>query len=67
MSPLIFNMALEHLAIFIRSHQAIEGAKVKDKIIKLSSIKHLFQTLAEFGRISGYKIGKNSIDGAQFI
>lgn len=73
LSPLLFNMTLESLAIAVRSNLAIEGIKVVDKDIKLglyvddvvcyltnpkSSIKYLTQTLVDFEWVSGYKINQ---------
>ncbi len=74
LSPLLFVLAKELLAIAIRCNQNIIGIEINnteskiglfvdDIIIMLShlnqSISHLLNTISEFGNISGNKINKS--------
>lgn len=79
MSPLIFNLALEPLAIAKRSGPDIERIKIKDKTIKmgiytddvvcyLSSLESLFKKLTQwlevFSLITEYKVNqRKTVDG----
>lgn len=68
LSPLLFNIALEPLAIGIRSHPDIHGIKLGDSesLVNLyaddavtnpeKSVPHLFTHIKSFGRLSGYTI-----------
>lgn len=71
LSPFLFNLALEPLAIGIRSHSSIQGIHMgpsecltslyaDDMLITLSNpeegIPRLLQYMSEFGQISGFKI-----------
>lgn len=68
LSPLIFNMALEPLAIAIRANKVIKGIQLKKLTIRLGmyvddvvsnpvvSIKALNRLIGEFGLISAYKV-----------
>lgn len=76
MSPMVFNLALEPLAITIRTNQDIQGIMVKNKMIKLgiyaddvicylTNPEKLFnklkQILVSFGLISGYKVNQEKM------
>ena len=74
LSPLLFVMVIEPLAIAIRSNQNITGIKINeidnkiglfadDIVIFLShleqSLHHLFNTISAFSKLSGYKINES--------
>lgn len=71
LSPLLFDIALEPLAMGIRSHPHIHGIKIGDKealvslyaddlLLYLSdpaeSVSYLLEYIKDFGKISGYTI-----------
>ena len=69
LSPLLFNIVLEVLAIAIREEKEIKGIQVGKEEIKLSlfavilyienpkdSIRKLLELISEFSKVSGYKI-----------
>ena len=71
LSPLLFDIVLEVLAIAIRQEEEIKGIQIGKEEIKLSlfaddmilyikkpkdSIKKLIDLINEFGNIAGYKI-----------
>uniref|UniRef100_A0A8D0HFE3 Reverse transcriptase domain-containing protein n=1 Tax=Sphenodon punctatus TaxID=8508 RepID=A0A8D0HFE3_SPHPU len=79
LSPLLFNIALEPLAIAIRAQHQIAGIKIQGKEFKLalyaddmllslrelpSSIPKLLDIIQQFGKISGYRI---NIDKSQMM
>lgn len=69
MSPLLFNLALEHLARFLEDSDLYRGISVgrqevtlfaDDILLFLSNpseqLKSLLQTMSHFGKFSGYRI-----------
>nr|KAF6360158.1 hypothetical protein mMyoMyo1_011111 [Myotis myotis] len=71
LSPLLFNIVLEELAIAIRQEEEIKGIQIGKEEVKLSlfvddmilyiqnprdSIKKLLDLIHEFGNVAGYKI-----------
>lgn len=71
LSPLLYNLGLESLAIVIRANKQIEGIVMQDHILKISlnvddivyflrkpetSLKILSQLITDFGSISRYKV-----------
>ena len=70
LSPLLFNIVLELLAIAIRKAKEIKGIQIR-KVVKLSlfaddlilyidnpkdSIRKLLELISEFSKVAGYKI-----------
>ena len=71
LSPLLFNIVLEVLAIAIREEKEITGIQIGKEEVKLSlfaddmklyiqnpkySIRKLLELISEFSKVSGYKI-----------
>ena len=71
LSPLLFNIVLETLAVAIREEKEIEGIKISNEETKLSlfsddmmvylqnlreSIKKLMGIINNFSKVAGYKI-----------
>ena len=71
LSPLLFNIVLEVLAIAIREEKEIKGIQIRREEVKLSlfagdiilytenhedSIRKLLELISEFSKVSGYKI-----------
>ena len=71
LSPLLFNIVLEVLAIAIREEKEIKGIQIGKEKIKLSlfaddmilyienpkdSIRNLLELISEFSKVAGYKI-----------
>ena len=72
LSPLLFNIALEVLAIAIREEKEIKGIQIKKEAAKLSlfaddmillyienskdSSRKLLELISEFSKVAGYKI-----------
>ena len=71
LSPLLFNVILEVLAIAIREEKEIKGIQIRKEEIKLSlfaddmimyienpkdSIRKLLELISEFSKVAGYKI-----------
>ena len=71
LSPLLFNIVLEVLAIAIREEKEIKGIQIRKEEIKLSlfaddmilylenpkdSIRKLLELISEFSKVAGYKI-----------
>ena len=71
LSPLLFNIVLEVLAIAIREEKEIKGIQIRKEEIKLSlfaddmilyienpkdSIRKLLELISEFSKVLGYKI-----------
>ena len=71
LSPLLFNIVLEVLAIAIRQEEEIKGIQIRNEEIKLSlfaddmvlyienpkdSTKKLLEQINEFSKVAGYKI-----------
>ena len=71
LSPLLFNIVLEVLAIAIREEKEIKGIQIGKEEVKLSlfadnmilyienpkgSIRKLLEFISEFGKVGGYKI-----------
>ena len=71
LSPLLFNIVLEVLAIAIREEKEIKGIQIGKEEVKLSlladdmilytgnpkdSIRKLLELISEFSRVAGYKI-----------
>ena len=71
LSPLLFNIVLEVLAMAIREEKEIKGIQIGKKEVKLSSFaddmilyidnpkdatRKLLELISEFGKIAGYKI-----------
>ena len=71
LSPLLFNVVLEVLAIAIREEKEIKGIQIRKEEIKLSlfaddmilylenpqdSIRKLLELISEFSKVAGYKI-----------
>jgi hypothetical protein len=71
LSPLLFNIVLEFLAITIRQEEEIKGIQIGKEIVKVSlfvddmilylkdpknSIQKLLDTINSFSNIAGYKI-----------
>ena len=70
-SSLLFNIALEVLAIAIRKEKEIQGIQIRKEEVKLSlfaddgilyvenpkdSIRKLLELISEFSKVAGYKI-----------
>ena len=76
LSPYLFILALEILAIKIRNDNNIQGIRIGEKIVKLTlfvddmtcfirdirSYSNLFETLRAFGAISGLKVNKDKTE-----
>ena len=71
MSPLLFNIALEVLAVIIRKEKEIKGIQIGKEEVKLSlfaddmilyienpkdATRKLLELINEFGKVAGYKI-----------
>ena len=71
LSPLLFNIVLEVLAIAIREEKEIKGIQIGKEEVELSlfaddmilyienpkdSIKKLLELISEFSKVAGYKI-----------
>ena len=71
LSPLLFNIVLEILAIAIREEKEIKGIHIGKEVVKLSlfaddmilyienpkdSIRKLLELISEFSKVAGYKI-----------
>ena len=71
LSPLLFNIVLDVLAIAIREEKEIKGIQIRKEEVKLSlfaddmilyienpkdSIRKLLELISEFSKVSGYKI-----------
>ena len=71
LSPLLFNIVLEVLAIAIREEKEIKGIQIRKEEVKLSlfaddmilyvenlkdSIRKLLELVGEFNKVAGYKI-----------
>ena len=71
LSPLLFNIVLEVLAIAIRKEKEIQGIQIRKEEVKLSlfaddgilyvenpkdSIRKLLELIREFSKVAGYKI-----------
>ena len=71
LSPQLFNIVLEILAIAIREEKEIKGIHIGKEVVKLSlfaddmilyienpkdSIRKLLDLISEFSKLSGYKI-----------
>ena len=71
LSPLLFNIVLEVLALSIRQHKEIKGIQIIQEEVKLScfaddmilyvenpkdSTKKLLELIHEFSQVTGYKI-----------
>ena len=71
LSPLLFNIVLEVLAIAIREENEIKGIQIRKEVVKLSlfaddmilyienpkdSIRKLLELISEFSKVAGYKI-----------
>ena len=74
LSPLLFNIVLEVLAIAIREENNIKGIQIGKEEVKLSlfaddmilytenskdSIRKLLELISEFSKVAGYKINTN--------
>ena len=74
LSPLIFNILLEVLAIAIRQEEEIKGIQIGKEAVKLSlfandmilyignlkdSMKKLLELIKDFSKLAGYKILRN--------
>uniref|UniRef100_A0A8D0GHQ7 Reverse transcriptase domain-containing protein n=1 Tax=Sphenodon punctatus TaxID=8508 RepID=A0A8D0GHQ7_SPHPU len=79
LSPLLFNIAIEPLAIAIRAQQQIKGIQMQQKEFKVAlyaddmmlsltdlptSIPKLIEIITQFGRVSGYRV---YIDKSQML
>lgn len=68
LSPLLFTMAIEPLAIAIRTHSGLHGIMVgpvehkialyEDDMIVLRSIPSLLETVGKYGDVSGYRVNQ---------
>ena len=71
LSPLLFNIVLEVLAIAIREEKEIKGIQIRKEEVKFSlfaddmilyienskdSIRKLLELISEFSKVAGYKI-----------
>ena len=71
LSPLLFNIVLEVLAIAIREEKEIKGIQIRKEEVKLSvladdvilytenpkdSVRKLLELISEFSKVAGYKI-----------
>ena len=71
LSPLLFNIVLEVLAIAIREEKEIKGIQIRKEQVKLSlfeddmilyienpkdNIRKLLELISEFSKVAGYKI-----------
>ena len=71
LSPQLFNIVLEILAIAIREEKEIKGIHIGKEVVKLSlfaddmilyienpkdSIRKLLELISEFSKVAGYKI-----------
>ena len=71
LSPQLFNVVLEVLAIAIREEKEIKGSQIRKEEVKLSlfvddmilyienpkdSIRKLLELISEFSKVAGYKI-----------
>jgi len=71
LSPWLFNIVLEVLALAIREEKEIKGFQIRTEEVKLSlfaddmilyienpkeSIRKLLETISEFSKVAGYKI-----------
>ena len=73
LSPLLFNIVLEVLAIAIREEKEIKGIQIRKEEVKLSvladdvilytenpkdSVRKLLELISEFSKVAGYKINR---------